>query len=219
MRTDQFIDLLKIIFKWVLQLTFLLVNFLSSSNRLRATRPRNFWPGFFRPGEKLNFEPGTRPGPGIQLIEWSSSMKKMIISGNSRMTAKFRPRRVNFNESVFLELFLLGEIAAAPKSFKQKNSENVFKFSPSSIFASEVTIIFQVFFVSLSFVWKILGLLYVSGFSKPNVLFNYFVILTRNTFCFQLNIIGLILKTLKISRYKTIHVMLILVIKPFNFDL
>ena len=37
----------------------------------RVTRPRNFRPGvskpgFFRPGEKFNFEPGTRPGFEIQ---------------------------------------------------------------------------------------------------------------------------------------------------------
>ena len=135
------------------------------------------------------------------------------------MTAKFRPHRVNLNQSEFVELIFCSAQSQLHQNRSSKKFWNFFKFSPSSIFASEVTIIFQVFFVSLSFVWKILRLLYVSGFSKPNVLFNYFVILTRNTFCFQLNIIGLILKTLKISHDKTIHVMLILVIKPFNFDL
>ena len=32
----------------------------------RATRSGNFRPGFFRPGEKFNYEPGTRPGFEIQ---------------------------------------------------------------------------------------------------------------------------------------------------------
>ena len=32
----------------------------------RATRPGNFLPRFFRPGEKFHFESGTRPGFEIQ---------------------------------------------------------------------------------------------------------------------------------------------------------